>query len=68
MLDDRMKDDLIKLAPKILLLTYDQNKDVSFTMRELWHVLIDADKESKVIEERWDEIYAETYKQFVGDN
>ena len=37
-------------------------------MRELWHVLIDADKESKVIEERWDEIYAETYKQFVGDN
>lgn len=68
MLDDRMKDDLIKLAPKILLLTYDQNKDVSFTMRELWHVLIDADQESKVIEERWTEIYTEAFKQFVGDN
>lgn len=43
MLDKKLKADLLKLAPTILLLTYDQNKEVSHTMRELWTVLIDID-------------------------
>ena len=43
MLDSKLKADLVKLAPQILMLTFDQNKDVSHTMRELWTVLIDID-------------------------
>ena len=62
MLDKQLKADLVKLAPNILLLTYDQNKDVSHTMRELWTVLIDIDKESQVISDRWNEIYDEAFK------
>ena len=62
LLDKQLKADLTKLAPTILLLTYDQNKEVSHTMRELWAVLIDIDQEAKVIEERWSEIYEEAYK------
>jgi len=62
MLDAQLKADLVKLAPKILLLTYDSNKDVSHTMRELWTVLIDVDKEQQVIQERWNEIYEEAFK------
>jgi len=31
-------------------------------MRELWTVLIDIDKESQVVHERWNEIYAEAFK------
>ena len=53
---------MVKLAPNILLLTYDSNKDVSHTMRELWTVLIDIDKENQVISERWNEIYEEAFK------
>jgi len=33
MLDDKIKVSLIKIAPKILLLTYDPNTEVSDTMR-----------------------------------
>ena len=62
MLDAQLKADLVKLAPNILLLTYDSNKDVSHTMRELWTVLIDVDKEQQVITDRWSEIYEEAFK------
>ena len=62
MLDDKLKDSLRKLAPKILLLSYDQNRDVSDTMRELWSSLVDVEEEQKVITERWEEIYDEAYK------
>lgn len=33
MLDDRLKRDLLKIAPKILLLTYDHNNEVNETMK-----------------------------------
>ena len=59
MLDDGLKEDLRKLTPKILLLTYDHNPEVRDTMRQLWSTLIDADKEQQVLEEKWPEIFAE---------
>ena len=55
--DEKLKADMVRLAPQILLLTYDQNEEVSRTMRELWTVLIDVDQESKIINDRWEEIY-----------
>ena len=62
MLDDKLKASLVKLAPKILLLSYDQNRDVSDTMRELWSTLVDVEEENRVITERWEEIYDEAFK------
>ena len=62
MLDDKLKASLVKLAPKILLLSYDQNRDVSDTMKELWGTLVDVEEENRVITERWKEIYDEAFK------
>jgi hypothetical protein len=31
-------------------------------MKELWSSLIDVDKETQIIQERWDEIYDEAFK------
>jgi hypothetical protein len=45
MLDDRLKNDLLKIVPKILMLTYDYNEEVRDTMRQLWATLIEAEKE-----------------------
>lgn len=45
MLDQRLKNDLMKITPKILMLTYDYNEEVRDTMRQLWSTLIDVDKE-----------------------
>lgn len=45
MLDDRLKQDLMKIVPKILMLTYDVNDGVRDTMKQLWCTLIEADKE-----------------------
>ena len=45
-LDEQLKKDLVKIAPKILMLTYDQNPEVSDTMKELWSSLIDVEKEN----------------------
>lgn len=59
MLDDRLKDDLLKITPKILLLTYDYDEGVRDTMRQLWGTLISVEQEPKVIEEKWPEILAE---------
>jgi hypothetical protein len=33
MLDDKIKESLLKIAPKILLLTYDPNQEVCDTMK-----------------------------------
>jgi hypothetical protein len=38
------------------LLTYDYNQDVRDTMKQLWSSLVDVDKESQLIEEKWPEI------------
>lgn len=45
MMDDRLKNDLLKITPKILMLTYDYNDEVRDTMRQLWSTLIDVKKE-----------------------
>jgi len=45
MMDDRLKNDLLKITPKILMLTYDYNEDVRETMKTLWSTLIDVEKE-----------------------
>ena len=45
MMDDRLKNDLLKITPKILMLTYDYNEEVRETMRQLWSTLIDVKKE-----------------------
>lgn len=59
MLDERLKNDLLKITPKILMLTYDYNQEVRDTMRELWATLINVEDESKVIEDKWPEILKE---------
>lgn len=59
MLDERLKNDLMKIAPKILMLTYDYNDEVRDTMRQLWATLIDVDKEQQIIDEKWEEILKE---------
>jgi len=56
MLDSKLKQQLMKIIPKILLLTYDYNQDVRDTMKQLWSSLVDVDKESQLIEEKWPEI------------
>lgn len=45
MLDERLQKDLMKIAPKILLLSYDHNDEVKETMKELWSSLIEVEKE-----------------------
>lgn len=45
MLDERLQKDLLKIAPKILLLSYDHNDEVKETMKELWSSLIEVEKE-----------------------
>jgi hypothetical protein len=59
MLDERLKADLMKIAPKILMLTYDYNDEVRDTMRQLWCSLVDADKEQAVLDEKWVDILKE---------
>jgi len=59
MLDERLKADLMKITPKILMLTYDYNDEVRDTMRQLWSTLIDVDKEQQVIDEKFPEIIKE---------
>lgn len=59
MLDERLKQDLMKIAPKILMLTYDYNDEVRDTMRQLWTSLVDADKEQAVLDEKWEDILKE---------
>ena len=61
-LDGQLKTDLMKIAPKILMLTYDKNPEVADTMKELWSALIDAEKENQLITERWTDIYTEAFK------
>jgi len=64
MLDDRLKNDLLKIAPKILLLTYDYNQEVRDTMRQLWATLIDVEKEQQVIDDNLPQILKETLACF----
>ena len=45
LLDERLKNDLLKITPKILMLTYDYNEEVRDTMRQLWGTLIDVKEE-----------------------
>ena len=45
MLDEKLSQDLLKIAPKILLLSYDHNDEVKETMKELWSTLIEVEKE-----------------------
>ena len=40
---------LRKIAPKILILTYDYNQEVQETMKQLWSALVDIEKESELI-------------------
>ncbi|CDW80673.1 proteasome-associated protein ecm29 homolog [Stylonychia lemnae] len=61
MLDEKLKSDLMKIAPKILLLTYDHNPGVKETMRDLWSNLIEVEKEDEIIIKRWPEIFKEAY-------
>lgn len=63
MLDERLRTDLMKIAPKILMLTYDYNDEVRDTMRELWATLINVEQESKLIEDKWPEILKEALVQ-----
>ena len=63
MLDERLRTDLMKIAPKILMLTYDYNDEVRDTMRELWATLINVEEESRLIEEKWPEILKEALVQ-----
>jgi hypothetical protein len=62
MLDERLRGDLLKIAPKILLLSYDHNNEVKETMKELWSSLIDIEKEETIINSRWDEIFKEAFE------
>ena len=59
MLDERLKADLMKITPKILMLTYDYNDEVRDTMRQLWSTLIDVDKEQQIIDDKFQEIVKE---------
>ena len=43
MLDERLKENLMKIAPKIYLLTHDYNSEVRDTMKHLWGTLVDVD-------------------------
>ena len=52
-LDVKLKRELIKITPKILLLTYDPNQEISETMRELWATLVEIQDEEKIVEEKW---------------
>lgn len=61
MLDEKLRGDLLKIAPKILMLSYDHNNEVKETMKELWSSLIEVEKEEQVINERWEEIYKESF-------
>ena len=58
MLDDKIRVGLVKIVPKILMLTYDSNPEVADTMKQLWSSLIPVSDEQTVINERWDEIFA----------
>ena len=62
MQDDKLRAEMIVLAPQILLLTYDHNVDIARTMKEFWTALIDVDEEKQVIEKRWEEIYDLAFK------
>lgn len=61
MLDERLRGDLIKIAPKILLLSYDHNPEIQETMKELWNNLIEVENEEQIINNRWEDIYKEAY-------
>lgn len=61
-MDEKLKGNLLKIAPKILLLSYDHNNEVKETMKELWSSLIDVEKEEQIINERWDEIFKEAFE------
>lgn len=61
MLDEKLRSDLMRIAPKILLLSYDHNQGVKETMKDLWGSLIEVEKEELVINERWQEIFKEAY-------
>jgi hypothetical protein len=60
-MDEKLRGNLLRIAPKILLLSYDHNNEVKETMRELWSSLIDVEKEEQVINERWSEIFKEAF-------
>jgi hypothetical protein len=62
MLDDRLKKDLLKIAPKILLLSYDHSDEIKETMKELWNSIVEIKDEEKIINDRWPDIYKEAFK------
>jgi len=59
MLDEKLKGDLLRIAPRILLMSYDHNNEIKDTMKELWSSLIEIEKEEQIINSRWDEIFKE---------
>jgi hypothetical protein len=61
MLDEKLRGDLLRIAPKILLLSYDHNNEVKETMKELWSSLIEVEKEEQIINSRWSEIFKEAF-------
>ena len=61
MLDEKLRGDLLKIAPKILLLSYDHSNEVKDTMKELWTSLIEIEKEEQIINSRWEEIFKEAF-------
>lgn len=62
MMDEKLRGDLLRIAPKILLMTYDHNNEVKETMRELWGSLIEVEKEEEIINSRWNEIFKEAFE------
>lgn len=61
-MDEKLRGNLLKIAPKILLLSYDHNNEVKETMKELWTSLIDVEKEEQIINDRWPEIFKEAFE------
>ena len=66
MFDDKLKAELLKIAPKILLLSYDHSNEVKETMKELWSTLVEVEKEEQFINERWDEIFKQALDGLVS--
>ena len=57
--DKQVREDLVKMVPKIFLMTYDYNEDIRNTMKEVMSILVTGKEEKQLISDKWDEIIIE---------
>ncbi|CAI2382409.1 unnamed protein product [Moneuplotes crassus] len=59
--DEQVRKDLLKMVPKLFLMTYDYNEEIRDTMKEVMSVLVTGKEEKQIILDNFDDVVKELF-------